>query len=290
MKKTLPLLALILTTTACSFLGPSAKKTEEYVGGMPDFHVFNDFSKVKGRTIASVKNQDAVKVESTINAFSNRKIYFLTLLSQYNEMKHITRIDSPEIKVCPSFHTEVLENKKLVKSGGKEFVDLSNMNYNIPELLKKDSQYLSLYPELSLPLTTESLHPSLIDSLNAKNSSMVGELLVKAYKTHLGKIYQELNEMCDKGQTDNFYVFENLVTYTKSHPDFKNSESALKSVMKSSLFANMYIIKSFKIKSTLERTVASGSEINSFEEEVVNRTDTFWVKNYFDEVKKRRAH
>lgn len=269
---------------ACSLFSPP-KKVDEKGGLMPDFYVFQDFKKVKGRSIASSE------VEKPVSAFSNRKIYFLTLLSQYQELKMITRIDSPDIKVCPSFHTEVLDNKKVSKPSSKVFVDLAHVNYDFNGLMKKDGDYLSLFPELSLPLTTEALHPSVIDSLNEGNQKHFSEMLVKAYKIHLGKVYTELNDMCEKGQTDNFYIFENLVSYTKSHPDFKDQKAAMNSVLKSSVFANMYILKSLKIKHALERNVASTTqnELSNFEEEVLSRTDTFWVKNYFDELKLRRV-
>jgi hypothetical protein len=283
MKKSLPILSILMLTQACSMFVPETKVFEKN-SGMPDFFVFNDFKKSKGRMIASAP------VEKPASTYSNRKIYFLTLLNQYNEFKMISKLDSPDIKVCPSFHTEVIENKKSSKQNIHTFVDLAHLKYDFKGLMKKDAQLLSLYPELSLPLTTESLHPSIIDGLKEPSQEQFSEMMIKAYKIHLSKIFTELQDMCEKGQTDNFFIFENLVTYTKSHQDFKDQSSAMKSILKSSVFANMYLLKSFKIKNALERNIASfEAELSALEEEVISRTDTFWVKNYFDELKMRRV-
>jgi hypothetical protein len=283
MKKSLSLLSILMLTQACSMFAPASHVAEKN-SGMPDFYVFNDFKKTKGRTIASAE------AEKPASTFSNRKIYFLTLLNQYNEFKMISRLESPDIKVCPSFHTEIIDSKKTSKQNINVFVDLAHLKYDFNGLMKKESQLLSLYPEMALPLTADSLHPSVIDVLKDSNQNELPEMMVKAYKIHLGKIYTELQDMCEKGQTDNFFVFENLVTYTKSHQDFKDQATAMKSILKSSVFANMYLLKSFKIKNALERNIASNTEnLSSLEEEVIARTDTFWVKNYFDELKTRRV-
>lgn len=296
-KNNLPVV-LFLSLIGCSFVKTEAPKpnpVDEISTGMPDFHIISNYQSVKktddkptavDRRPASFdsKGDD----ELSINAFSNRKIYFLALLSQYYELKNLGKVESPEVTICPSFHTDVVNNVRIIKKNVTRSLDFAQLKYDFSKIITKEDDYLSLYPELSLPLTSEYSHPAVSDGINEKTTSKFSEFFKTGYSVHVAKTYKELSELCEKGQTDNYYIFENLMTYFKSHPDFKDDKKAMKSILKSTIFANMALIKSLNMQVEADRKVASVN-YNSFEEEILGRLEAKWVRNYFETMKMRRV-
>lgn len=292
---------MLASFVSCSFVKTEAIKPSPVADvstGMPDFHIINNYQVAKKVIEKDKFDRKPASVEVnkeddlSINAFSNRKIYFLTLLSQYYELKSLGKVESPEVTICPSFHTDVVNNVQHIKQNIKHTLDFAQLKYDFNKVISKEPEYLSLYPELSLPLTSEHSHPAVFDSINEKTSKKFPEFFKTGYSVHVAKTYNELSDLCEKGQTDNYYVFENLITYFKSHPDFKDDKKAIKAILKSTIFANMALIKSLNMQVELERKVASiESKINynSFEEEVLSRLEATWVRSYFETMKMRRV-
>lgn len=288
---------------SCSFVkteAPRPSPMADVSTGMPDFHIIGNYKITKKTTKGEERKPAAVDPVATskdgedpsINAFSNRKIYFLALLSQYYELKSLGKIESPEVTICPSFHTDVVNNVQIIKKSTKHTLDFSQLKYDFSKVISKEADYLSLYPELSLPLTSDHSHPAVADGINEKTSGKFPEFFKTGYSVHVAKTYKELSDLCEKGQTDNYYVFENLMTYFKSHPDFKDDSKAMKAILKSTIFANMALIKSLNMQIEQERKVASLEnkvDYNSFEEEILSRLEASWVRNYFETMKMRRV-
>lgn len=277
---------IVIFIYSCSSELPK-RDPKEISTGMPDFFV-TDFKIVTPlQSNLKIREPSSTDEDMAITAFSNRKIYFLTLLSQYYELKTISKIDSPDVKFCPSFHTEVVNNIKQISKPLESEYLVSKAGYDTKKIMEKNSDYLSLYPELSLPLTDSHSHPALLDVISGMDLKKTEEVFKKAFHIHLVKTFNEISELCEKGQTDNYFVFENLMTITKNHPEFKDSTKALKSMLKSSIFANMLVLKSLKLHSTTKsRSVAS--TYTSFEEEAFLRLDAKWLKIYFEQIKNRR--
>lgn len=291
---------MLASFVSCSFVKTEPVKPSPMADvstGMPDFQIINNFQvakktddKITERKPASVDKIDQVNEgeDLSINAFSNRKIYFLTLLSQYYELKNLGKVESPEVTICPSFHTDVVNNVQTIKKNIKHTIDFSLLKYDFSKVVSREADYLSLYPELSLPLTSDHSHPAVFDGINEKTSHKFPEFFKTGYSVHVAKTYKELSDLCEKGQTDNYYVFENLMTYFKSHPDFKDDKKAMKAILKSTIFANMALIKSLNMQIEQERKVAS-IDYNSFEEEILSRLEATWVRSYFETMKNRRV-
>lgn len=299
--KILAVLALS-TVISCSFVKTEPVKSNPVADistGMPDFHIINDYhllkqgkSERKPASFEVAKGVTENNEDLSINAFSNRKIYFLTLLSQYYELKNLGKVESPEVTICPSFHTDVVNNVQHIKKSMKHTLDFAQLKYDIGKIIDKETEYLSLYPELSLPLTSEHSHPAVFDGINERTSKKFSEFFKTGYSVHVAKTYKELSDLCEKGQTDNYYVFENLVTYFKSHPDFKDDKKAMKAILKSTIFANMALIKSLNMQTESDRKVASVDQkvnYNSFEEEILKRLEASMVRSYFETMRSRRV-
>lgn len=285
MKKILLASASITILSACSHWGMSNYKTVAENGkGIPEFSVLSNFKRVSGRGIASVNEKETI-----VTSFSNRKLYFLTLLKQYKELKFISRIDSPSIEMCPSFHTEVLETKKDAVLSSKYFFDLSKAKYDFGKIQAKDNQYLSVFPELNFQLSDESKHPTVAESFKPGKENEFGEKVLTGYKNYLGKLYQELDTLCQKGQTENYFVFENLVSYGKTHPLMKEDEKAVKALLKSYVFSNMLVLDSFKMRIQEGRTIASMNVPMVLENEVLTRIEVQWFNDYLKAVGQTRS-
>lgn len=287
---------MLASFVSCSFVKTEPVKPSlmsDVSTGMPDFQIMSDYHIAKkipmklDRAPASVEPVKENNDDLSITAFSNRKIYFLALLSQYYELKSLGKIESPEVTICPSFHTDVVNNVQNIKKSIKHSLDFSLLKYDFTKVINKEVEYLSLYPELSLPLTSEHSHPAVFDRINEKTSTKFPEFFKTGYSVHVAKTYKELSDLCEKGQTDNYYVFENLMTYFKSHPDFKDDNKAMKAILKSTIFANMVLLKSLNMQIELDRKVAS-ADYNSFEEEILSRLEASWVRSYFETMKSRR--
>ena len=120
---------MVLATLYAAFLlascaGPEnyqqkmARYTPKVIGNnqvpeirIADFKFASETSKVKGRAPASVvpvaeKNE----VEKDGNP-TNKKLYFLSLYSQYETLKNYSaEFSGPNINICPNFHTSLLRH------------------------------------------------------------------------------------------------------------------------------------------------------------------------------------
>ncbi len=249
----------------------------------PDMPIFHH--KYISRAISSVSANESIVLEK----YSNKRIYFLTLLHQYNQARSILNIESPKVGICPNFHTSMINNSIGLNSSVK---DKAVVDYGyIPFASYSKKEYYTTHPEMHLPLSHSGQHPSIVDSVVSSKEVKpdINKLVTTAYKVHLEKNYQELRTLCQNGQSRNYYVFENLITYIKSHRNFSKSAFGMKSLLKTTIFSNIALMHAFKSMIPKGRSIASNSkEYSTFEEEIFSRLDATWTKDYFREMLRRR--
>lgn len=233
--------------------------------------------------------------ESTL---SNKKLYFLTLLGQYETMKKFAyNFEAASVSICPQFHTSLLEHneKKGITNNLKATTKFS---YDVKKL--NDTIYVNKRPELFLPLAKEETTPRVLDIIRSNRDNMndakMDELVHKALDIHLAKTYSEIRELCEFGVSNNYYIYENLITHIKSN-EFKAKESNMDTLLKTTIFSNIALVTSLE-KGTeakaMGRAIASITEATSkssgtpYAKEVMVRLNVEWAKEYFEDLKSNR--
>ncbi|OUR99963.1 hypothetical protein A9Q84_02725 [Halobacteriovorax marinus] len=239
-----------------------------------------DFSyKRKTRGPASVSSSEK---DEGLNQYNNKRLYFLTLFSQYQTMsKYSDNSSSPKLNHCPSFHTSFLNYKEMNQA------KVSKVQYKVPYSSSEklnDQKFLSNYPEFLLPVTKDNLRPRVIDYVAKKNysKSEVAGIVKNAISVHLSKTYSELSELCDTGSSSNYYVYENLITHIKTKKKISPNSIGLKTLFKTTLFSNMALTNSLKKSQKVKsRSIASFAKKQSYDKEVMKRLEVPWVESYF---------
>lgn len=297
MKKNIPSifffsLSSILILNACSSGETYQDKMGRYTPRtfskniVPDIKVahttFNQ--KINSRSPAS---DNLAGKEDIDNSITNKKLYFLSLLDQYEMLKmYSDKTDAPKITICPNFHTGLINHyerygNNLNKFSPKYYYNLTNM---------KDENYLSHHPELYLPLTKDSTNPRVVDILNQKSgltNSDMGELIQEALNIHLEKTYFELSELCEYGSSDNYYIYENVSTHIKTS-SFSPNEENVKILLKTTVFSNMAILNSLeKQNGKMGRSIASTAPNgNIYTNDLFKKLNITWAQDYFKDLKK----
>lgn len=218
------------------------------------------------------------KMSRPFSDLTNKRVYFLTLLSQYNDFRPFATFAAPTLAICPNFHTNVVSFNE---SHQKSFEKRSWPLHFESESSLQDESWVKKYPEFYLPITKESVEPRVLDLLRKSPSKeKAQELIAMAVDTHVSKIYDELRELCEHGSSDNYFTFENLTSHIKgSGKPFPPGEEGLKVLMKTTLFTNKVLIDSLK-SATLEkgsRAPASMEEAR-YIDEVIVRLGVDWIK------------
>jgi len=222
------------------------------------------------------------EVKKMVN-YSNQTLYFLTLVSQYRQMRSFTHNPVPEVKHCPRFHTEFLNLKESTPLDGK----VENLQINISSLDELDQEkYQANHPEIFLPLTDDELKPTVADEIKEEGIEKATELVKKAIYIHEKKIFSELLELCDRGISDNYFAYRNLITYTLNFDkNFAPSKKNMEILLKTTLFYNMLLIKSLNGQSQAPgRHPASIQKEDHLNEHVYYRLKVDWANDYFKEV------
>ena len=129
---------------------------------------------------------------------SIRRLYFLALYRQYEILREQLERRPAGLKHCPHFHKDFLEYKR---------ASFSKIEPAPPPMGLKDP---GRYPELALSLDTGSVFDAW-----SKNSSNWKELVDKALHTYTFNTLSEIKQLCETGQSDNYYKLENLKGYIK---------------------------------------------------------------------------
>ena len=256
------------------------------------------FSTKKGsRLPASTDKGTSVEMSMSDEAtLSNKKLYFLTLFGQYESMnKYADVFDAPKVSVCPNFHNSLLEHNdrrpagfasNVPKKSSKKFVyDAAKLN---------DEAYVTSHPELSLPLAKNEVTPKVIDILRSEGANLteskMNELVHTALDIHLTKTYSEIRELCEFGVSDNYYIYENMITHIKNS-NFAPAEKNMNTLLKTTVFSNIALVTALeKIQPQAVRSIASveskkkdGS--SPYSNELMTRLNVEWAREYFDHLR-----
>lgn len=256
--------------------------------------------KTIGRSPASVTKAEQVVSEE--NTLSNKKLYFLTLFGQYESMKKYSQhFTAPNVNICPHFHTSLLEHKGRNPAGFRGQVPGRNdKKFSYDKTKLNDTDYVGARAELALPLSKDGVTPKVIDILRTEkdslNESRMDELVHQALDIHLSKTYSEIRELCEYGVSDNYYIYENLITHIKNS-EFSAATTNLNTLLKTTLFSNLALVTTLeKIEVTPMRSIASVEEkvakqkdlTTPYANEVMTRLNVEWAKEYFDHLKTSR--
>lgn len=265
------------------------KSKSAQINKVPDFQVLSDVSfKRTRRGPASTAKKKDMQTEHT-----NKKLYFLTLLSQYNNLSKYSSAQAvPAVNICPSFHSILVDHKEKFEAEG--FKKNTKVNLDFKSIYSSEvyqnPKQLSYYPELMLPVTKEEVHPTVAEYMTSNNTANASQVMGNAINVHIGKTYDELKELCDTGASNNYYIYENLITHVKSQ-GFRANATNMKTLLKTSIFTNVALIKSFEktAKKSRGRGLASvNTTKDSYTDAVVDRLGVEWSETYFDTMTSNR--
>ena len=280
--KTIFTLTSLLTLTACGHYAPP----ESFESKMARYQVKKaqsqsvpeitpvDFRVSGSRMPASVSKQNKKSEDVT---FSNKKLYFITLYRQYNELASFASTSTPEVTQCPSFHSAMVDFQT---------PSAPSVNWKAQYEANKlgDQSYSSYYPELYLPAGDSTQGPKVLDILKKEphNTSIVQS----AVDHHVKKIYAELAELCEYGSSDNYYAFENLHTEMQRRDIAPAGVKGMKVLLKTSLFSNKALIES--LKRNAPRTNRAPAQVmtqTDFDYEVMKRLGVTWAQQYYQTLR-----
>ncbi|WP_372654840.1 hypothetical protein [Halobacteriovorax sp.] len=249
---------------------------------VPEVQINEKFSYKTKRSRGPASVSDTSDRDDGLNQYNNKRLYFLTLYSQYKEIMPLASSDTVglELNHCPSFHTSYLSHNEStpMRSTTKEY----KLPFNDMKMMS-NSNFMASYPEFYLPVAKSSTRPRVIDvalkdNLSAKETK---ELIEQSINVHLSKTYSELSELCDTGSSSNYYIYENLMTHIKSRNKISADKSGLQTLFKTTLFSNMALTNSIKKhQKTKSRGIASFAQKQSFDKEVIKRLEVPWVESY----------
>jgi hypothetical protein len=180
------------------------------------------------RTIASKNN--------SMKEMNSRDLYFYNLYAQYRFFKTTLKIEKDELKVCPQFHHSMMGQKPLLS---RPVIPVKLAMSNMDEL-KGNPDMIVLFPEMALPVDHDDQKTIVYDQI------MDGADYISAVQTGLQIQYEktvhELKVMCDRGVSDNFYVFTNFINFIKANSEFIDRPESLKAILKMPVFSNHYLI------------------------------------------------
>ncbi len=253
--------------------------------------------------VSSAKTQNATRgpasapVEPSLKEESNptnKKLYFLSLYTQYEELKNFSNhFEGPSVNICPNFHTSLLRHNegKAVKSYSKLE---KKFTYDTAKL--SNDMYVASFPELLLPVSKEETTPKVIDVIRSKsekiNEYAINELVYKAIDIHLAKTYSEINQLCEYGVSDNYYIYENLITHIKNNK-FEAGNINMNILLKTTIFSNLALMTSFDKHNDMKKNGRSIASINTNEKatkpiyvsEMMKRLNISWANQYYDYIK-----
>lgn len=273
-------LAITLAISLSCSSGPLIETKVEIEDTAPDIDTFAyqlKRTQKKGRSIASVGGKYK---KTQLSHLNNRRLYFVTLLAQYKSFARILGRPAGMANNCPRFHSDVLNTKSLVYRESKRY---QNVRLSTKSVNKQNS---ALYPEYFLELESNRKDLTLLSESRNKGKEDRKYLLLSALNTHFQTVEKEIGELCEYGQSANYYIFENMMTYIKNHHHFLKSKKAANTLFKSSVFSNMAILRSLSREVT-GRSPAS-THIHPFEQELGHRTGATELEGYFNEMIRRR--
>ncbi|PIK16090.1 hypothetical protein [Halobacteriovorax sp. JY17] len=249
---------------------------------VPEVQVNEKFSYKSKRSRGPASVQTEQERDDGLNQYNNKRLYFLTLYSQYQSLRPFASNETVglEINHCPSFHSSYLtynENSSTPSSKREYKLPFTDM------AMMENTSFMASYPEFYLPVSKSSVRPRVIDvAIKEKLSATeTRKSISNAINIHLAKTYSELSELCETGSSSNYYVYENLMTHIKTRDKISANGTGLKTLFKTTLFSNMALTSSIKKNQRVKsRGIASYAQKQSFDKEVIKRLEVPWVESY----------
>tara|TARA_R110000868_G_scaffold64597_2_gene194050 strand:+ start:22860 stop:23750 length:891 start_codon:yes stop_codon:yes gene_type:complete len=280
-RNSLLILTSALVVSACGHYSPP----ETFESKMARYQVKHDgagvvpkieaveFRPTRSRAPASViQDSNAEDV-----AFSNKKLYFITLYRQYNELAAYSSSSSDKtIDQCPSFHSALVDHAVPKQNKVEWAAKYDGQSIN-------NDQYSRYFPELYLSMDTSSPTPRALD-LARKDSQKTSSYVQKAVDQHVDKTYAELAELCEYGTSDNYYAFENLHTEIRKKSVAQANSQGMGILLKTTVFSNKAVLESLKKHKAASRMPASTGLQVDYEFEVMKRLGVPWAKSYYQAI------
>jgi len=238
-------------------------------------------SAISGRTPASAATHRESSQKTSYEGHSNKRLYFIQLLDQYNQLNRFSSHSTgPELNHCPQFHTAIVEYAQKRKPITKRTL---KADYAIEKI--DNTSYLAAHPELSLPASNHKNSPTLANIILTNRKTPPAKFLSKTIALHSNRTYKELQELCEYGNSSNYYIFENMVTHIKRR-GISSSNKSIQMLYKTTVYSNMAIIRSLINSSKSSgRTIASFQGSENFTAELLKRTNSQWFSNYLNSIR-----
>ena len=214
---------------------------------------------------------------------SNKQVYFAALFEQFQKFHALSPLAVPNINSCPRFHNIFLTLQKR----RPPHPPLAPNPPALQLLARKQhppSQVLALLPETALPLAADRDAPTVYQAWQERPQLNPHQLLTRGLFLHTQKIRRELGQLCHLGHGQNYFIFENLVSYMQKHRGFKYSDQALLSLFKTSVFTNYALLNSLG-QHPGQRALMRRE---SGEREMIMRLRADWSQHYFKQLQQKR--
>lgn len=258
-------LVSMVLISACSHGPYSVEPQEDFFTQIPikpELMVF----KTKRQT-ASLEQW--LKEAEDKNKPSLKRIYFRAFYAQNIELMNLLGKEKKTFS-CPQFHHD-----KLIVD--EKFYNLEKLN--LKQAAYPQNHDLSLYPEWTLSMKHQGKRMDAYE-WGQKKKLAPGLALKKAYKAYSHKREKELEELCESGFSENYFKFENLVTYFSNKENYFNTVGGLKALFKIPLFAHMMIGQSVKNDPVLSLSI--------FEREALDRSMAWQVEEYIVQLNQQK--
>lgn len=219
-----------------------------------------------GRKIASAEDTELSKL-------SNRQIYFFNLYKQTKIFSELAGVDLNIERSCPSFHN-VIENHK-------HLLDFDISSYTLNQdisMVKENEENLPNYPVMALPVNERT---DLYGHLKENNFKGFKKHLKSALKNYAHINKGELAQLCDKGVSENYYIFENFLSFYSKDHKFHSSKIGVISSFKVPIITNYMILDNLKKSSRFDMK-------ESLELSLIQRSGVKWFDNYRKKINNKR--
>lgn len=228
----------------------------------PNFFI-QDYKITTGRFVAS---------ESDDESLSNKQLYFLTLWEQTHKLKTLLG-RKEQIKICPGFHNEILTFEEVMDATTEGLTYKKNYSTAL-----EHPERLPSYPVMALPYSNSDVYSYL-----KKNPDADANLVVEqALNRYMNVLEREIETLCFHGVSDDYYIFENYITYGKKDEQLKAPKEIMSAVFRIPVFANLLLLESFKTHQILASNVMT--------DVALERSELEWLRSYLYELEKIRHH
>ena len=206
---------------------------------------------------------------------SPKTLYFTALYKQHSEFKsYMNDTEENTLNHCPAFHNTFIKIKKPYSTSAATKKDISK------------SKVISLSidaPLYSLPI--DNMTRTISSAIKVKMASP--DVINKAIEAHTTRTLLELKEFCDTGTSENYYNFANVITHVQNNKAafHREKESSMKSLLKTTVYSNLAILKNLDQVAVKGRFPASSNKKSPETlQDVDNALEVNWAASYFDSL------